>query len=214
MEMLSALTQEDLIVNSSAYDYFMRIGVDDGWESKNKSSNFLNLIKIADLSGTSLKDSSCLDVGCGTGDFTPFLRRREVRSYTGIDVFGPVVVLAQRKYPDAEFIAGDFLTTSLPGEYDFSFMSGALTLALSSDMNSFARAMISKLSRLTRAGFSFNFLTDDDPLAGNCTSVRFYSIEYMRQLCQQICPSSEVIALKDDGKFQAHVYVVKSTTKV
>ena len=102
---------EDKIINAEVYSAFLEAKLDDGWGQKDKKENFELLTKIAEFSNTMMKDKSVLDVGCGTGDFAPFLRKKGVSEYLGIDIFEPAVYEAEEKYPNEKFITGDFLET-------------------------------------------------------------------------------------------------------
>ena len=72
---------EDKIINAEVYSAFLEAKLDDGWGQKDKKENFELLTKIAEFSNTMMKDKSVLDVGCGTGDFAPFLRKKGVSEY-------------------------------------------------------------------------------------------------------------------------------------
>ncbi len=69
---------------------------------------------------------SFLDLGCGFGDFLPYLRRRRVpiRSYLGIDLVPDAVAIAQRKHPEGRFRVRDILHEGLPGRYDYAVANG------------------------------------------------------------------------------------------
>lgn len=56
------------------------------------------------------RGSHVLDVGCGFGDFYGYLRERDVPvgSYLGVDLMPEAIEEAEARYPDAEFVAGDW----------------------------------------------------------------------------------------------------------
>lgn len=57
---------------------------------------------------TSAHDGTLVEVGCATGDFYRYLRRRYPRlQYYGVDISGPAIARAREKYPAARFVRYD-----------------------------------------------------------------------------------------------------------
>ena len=50
-----------------------------------------------------------LDLGCGTGDLTDFIRRSGA-DVLGVDAAPEMIAAARSKFPDLNFILGDILT--------------------------------------------------------------------------------------------------------
>ena len=63
-----------------------------------------------------------LEIGCGNGFYTDYLRQNGARNYTGIDItdvlFGPL----RAKFPAYNFVRKDVTADSLEGQYDFIVM--------------------------------------------------------------------------------------------
>ena len=76
MAKLSRLSDSDHEKNNKLYDiYFNKIKWIDGWTKRDKVRNFNQMLKIEKLTDISFANSTCLDIGCGTGDLVPFLRK-------------------------------------------------------------------------------------------------------------------------------------------
>lgn len=112
-------------------------------------------------------DASVLDVGCGYGDFLPFLRASGHRGrYIGCDVAAPMVEAARRLHgesPDHGFIVGDAATQAA----DYAIGSGILNVIRGVSPSAWAehvQATIARLHDAGRRGFGFNMLSlDSDP---------------------------------------------------
>ncbi len=107
-------------------------------------------------------DASVLDVGCGYGDFLPFLRAAGHRGrYIGCDVAAPMVAAARQLHgegPDHSFIVG----VAPEGAADYAIGSGILNVMRGSTPEAWAhyvRATIETLHGAGRRGFGFNMLS-------------------------------------------------------
>ena len=113
------------------------------------------------------RDASVLDLGCGYGDFLPFLRANGHRGrYIGLDV-APAMVEAARKLhgegPDRVF----HQATVPPELVDYAIGSGILNVIRGADPTTWERyveATIETLAKTARRGFGFNMLSlNSDP---------------------------------------------------
>lgn len=69
------------------------------------------------------EQSKVLEIGCGVGYWTEFLKSFNVRDYTGNDIAEISVKKLKELYPEYAFIKGDISEIPLPGlSYDFAFM--------------------------------------------------------------------------------------------
>ena len=128
-----AYSSKDRVINDSFYAYFLRHNEDDGWDDHDKYGNFDYLLKVVDKGRVPLSQASLLDVGCGTGDLAGYMQERDLKSYTGMDIFPMSLDLARMKYPASEFIADDFLAHDFKQKYTYVVFSGALAAILNSD---------------------------------------------------------------------------------
>jgi SAM-dependent methyltransferase len=108
----------------------------------------------------SLDHTSVLDVGCGLGDFLPWLRQRfPAITYTGIDVTPAMIAKARERFPSADFRVCDFLDFEEQTEiYDYVFSSGLFYLR-KSDPYAFVGGMLRKMFSCCRRGVAFNSLS-------------------------------------------------------
>ena len=107
-------------------------------------------------------DASVLDVGCGYGDFLPFLRAAGHRGpYIGCDIAAPMGEAARALHgegPDRRFLVGEAPTDTA----DYAVGSGILNVIRGSTpaiWADYARATIEALHQASRRGFGFNMLS-------------------------------------------------------
>lgn len=202
------ITTKDKDINSKLYKEYEKLRMEDGWNEGDKDINYIKLIKISELTKIPLFQASVLDVGCGTGDLSAFLRMRNITDYLGIDIYSPAIDKAGIKYPKEKFILGDILENILNNKkFDFVFCSGALTTNLASDNYKFLEAMIEKMWQLTENGLAFNILSDEDREPD--PDLFFYNIQKVIKICQKIAPNAKINIDKNSLSFQTHVYIYK-----
>ena len=67
-----------------------------------------------------------LDLGCGNGRFFEFFKGKNV-DYTGLDKSEKLILKAQEKFPEAEFVVGDGLDLPFPdNSFDYVFSIAVL----------------------------------------------------------------------------------------
>jgi SAM-dependent methyltransferase len=112
-------------------------------------------------------EASILDLGCGYGDFLPFLRAHGHRGrYIGLDIAPAMVEAARRLHgegPDRAFLLG----AESPEVADYAIASGILNVIRGADAAAWAAyvdGVIEGLARSSRRGFAFNMLSlNSDP---------------------------------------------------
>lgn len=206
MTRLERLSEEDRARNYAVYDLLERAGFPDGWRDEQKFENFRKLAKIEKLAKIPLKGSACLDVGCGTGDLSFFLRERGVSSYLGIDIYQPALDDAQRKYPTEDFRNIDILSETVVDKFDYVFCSGALSVRLKSDNYAFIEGAISKMIDMARAGVAFNLLVDE--YGASDRDLFYYSLSRIIAICRNNPRIETVTRAIDPAKSEAHLLVV------
>lgn len=181
--------------------------MEDGWHPGNKVANYHSMMRLPELTGVPISGASCLDVGCGSGDLSLFLRKRGMRRYVGIDIYAPSLEKAKEKYPDEKFILGDILAGDVKGKFDYVFCSGTLTVRLSVDNYDFLESMVRKMWQMSKVGIVFNVLTDDDPSKDN--DLFFYNTERVMEVCKRIAPKAHIDYEDTVNVYQVHVYMYR-----
>ena len=122
------------------------------WSPEGQQFRFEKLIEIGDLRG-----SRVLDLGCGIGDFYPFLLKRfDEIDYTGIEIVPDLVDNAAKKYPNANFLCCDILTIGINGMFEYAFISGMFNNAII-DCTNFMKRFITVVFKHCTKGVAFNF---------------------------------------------------------
>jgi SAM-dependent methyltransferase len=124
------------------------------WSHEGQRFRFEKLIQIGDLCGCRI-----LDLGCGLGDFYPFLSERfDNIDYTGIDIVPELVANAANKYPNAKFLCQDILINGIDGMFDYVFISGMFNNPIA-NCTYFLKNLIRIVFKYCIKGFAFNFIS-------------------------------------------------------
>lgn len=127
------LSDHDRLLNDKLYTTYIDFGIEDGWFREDKLENFQTLVMIEKFTRQPLAGTSVLDVGCGTGDMSAFLRKKGVTKYRGVDILPKVICFAKMKYPKERFVLADFLTVQFAEQYDYALLSGTLATKFVTD---------------------------------------------------------------------------------
>ncbi|MBI2658322.1 class I SAM-dependent methyltransferase [Candidatus Woesearchaeota archaeon] len=201
---MQKLSAKDIARNDRMYGMIAATGNPDYWFGTHKEDNYQRLARITEFTKVPLNGTKCLDVGCGTGDFSKFLRKNGVSGYFGVDVYEPSLHFAREKYPHEKFKLIDLLEWETDEKFDYVFCSGGLSTRLDSDNYDFMESMLRKIWGLARLGIAFNFLVDNtivrDP------NIFHYSFDRVLALCRQTTKDEGRIFYRiEDG--EAHVYL-------
>jgi trans-aconitate methyltransferase len=125
------------------------------WTSEGQLRRYETLLSVAgDFSGKRI-----LDFGCGKGDFYGFLMEKGIRCrYCGIDVHEGLIALANRKYPDTEFIAMDIDETAFTREFDLIFICGVFNLRIAG-IDESMKHILKVLFHICREALHLNLLS-------------------------------------------------------
>ena len=106
---------------------------------------------------------SVLDVGCGQGDFSLWLREKGLLvDYVGLDLSDRMIALARKKVPCAQFMIGAAHTAApTVGTFDWVVASGLFYLRRFEPYD-YMRCTLTALFAIARLGLAFNTLTDWD----------------------------------------------------
>jgi SAM-dependent methyltransferase len=122
------------------------------WSIEGQRFRFEKLSEIGCLSRKNI-----LEIGCGLGDFYPYLLKNfgEI-NYTGIDIVPELINSAKQKYPDASFYCLDLFENDFNRKYDWVFISGVFNNDIH-DATQFLLKMITVAYDLCEIGLGFNF---------------------------------------------------------
>jgi SAM-dependent methyltransferase len=153
-----------------------------GWKSdESQIVRFEILSQIGDMKGLSV-----LDMGCGHGDLSAYLRRNysDIR-YVGIDHMEELLDVATSRYgsiPDTTFYLGDCWSADLPN-MDYVLASGLFAYK-NSDPH-FIFKMIDRLFASCRLGTGFNLLKNVHDPEGILVN---YDPEEILDYCRSLSP--------------------------
>jgi SAM-dependent methyltransferase len=100
-----------------------------------------------------------LDFGCGKGDFYGFIKDKGIyATYCGVDINENLIGLAQKKYPEAEFLTIDIEEADFERIFDIIFVCGVFNLRIAGIEKSM-KNVLKKLFSLCRESLHLNFLT-------------------------------------------------------
>lgn len=213
--MTTTYSPKDEKINQKMYDEYRQDGAVDGWDDPDKYHNFAMLVKIKDYETRSLRDSVCLDVGCGSGDFAGYLHQFSIGRYVGVDLMEKSLSDAKEKYPTANFLQGEFLKMKFSEQFDFVFCSGTFTTRLSTDNYAVLESAIAKMWKLTKHAVAFNFLVDQGRKLGTDeVHMFFYDLEKVLNICQKVAPDAKIHHVTDstghDPDYtQGHIYLIR-----
>jgi len=207
------LSKSDIDINKKLYERFLSIGIDDGWTSHDKLENFELFLKICKLTRLPIKKASVLDVGCGTGDFAYFLGRNGVKQYIGVDIVPSVVEKAKIKYPDFDFLVGDFLALDLP-QFDFVFASGTLTTMFETSNYLILSSWLKKMWKTCKKGIVFNCLLERYAGDGNDEGLFLYNRSQVLEITANVDKKAKMKVVttdagSGDGTEEIHIFLYK-----
>jgi SAM-dependent methyltransferase len=128
------------------------------WTTVGQRAHYESMLDIGDTAGKKI-----LDFGCGKGDLYQFLQEREVPvEYTGCDINGKLITVAQNKYPGVDFRILDIDRDVLDEDFDFIFLCGVFNLRVEG-LDEVIKDTLIKLFARCRIGLAFNALSAHNP---------------------------------------------------
>ena len=123
-----------------------------GWIKGKQDIRFNAITEIGRL-----KNSSILDVGCGFGDLSSFLKNKKLHvKYTGVDINQKFVELAKKKYPKAIFETRDIETRPFKKKFDWVFAIGSTN---QSGSYKYIERLLTEMFRCCKKGVAMDFLS-------------------------------------------------------
>lgn len=161
---------------------------------------------------TSKNNVTVLDFGCGLGHFLEFLDRKNIGwiDYAGLDISEKFIEIANKKFPDRNFFAGDLLAETFEvGCYDYWIMNGVFTEKRDlnfDDMWEYFTKMIVKAFHLVKKGLAFNLMSKD--VSWERDDLFHVRLDMLSKfLCQNV--SRNFLIRYDYGLFEFTVYIYK-----
>ena len=145
-----------------------------------EKKNIINGI-IAKNKLTINENSKALEIGCGVGYWTEYLKSFNVKDYTGNDIAEISIKNLKQSYPDYKFIHGDISETELPGNnFDIVFMID-VTQHITDD-HKFNSAITNIWSSVKPGGHFFVTMWDPSKNVYLANKIRINKIEKPRGL--------------------------------
>ncbi len=132
-----------------------------GWGEKGRQEIRFEIL----ASQWNFEGMEVLDIGAGFGDLYRFLKPRQIKSYTGIELTPVLVEKGNELYgqnPDFKLIEGNFLQIQkIIPIHDMSLISGLFNFKLVEGNNyDFIREVMTSALKISRVGVAANFVTD------------------------------------------------------
>lgn len=118
------------------------------------------------FSGIEIKNQSTfLDIGCGMGFLIKYAEEQkiEIKDYLGIDLVKEFIDYSKIKYPDYNFVVGNFISDkfSLNKKYDYVLALGVLVSRVS-DYETYLLKFVKKMITFTKGYVLFNLIVEID----------------------------------------------------
>jgi len=148
-----------MIVNElQAYEDAVKQHGDEGWRTSFYLSPDFQMQTYAVITQVGPLSGSLLDAGCNQGDYYAYLKNRRIKvDYHGVDICGPAIEIAKRKYPEARFDTMSLM--DIQGEYDWVIAAGAFNFK-KENADAVLFDSVNHLFGMTKKGLAFTLLTD------------------------------------------------------
>lgn len=158
-----------------------------GWRSRaTQHLRFAVCAEACDL--TTIK--SVLDVGCGLGDFAPFLRARGFTGqYLGVDVLPEMLESARKRHPAEAFRDGDIRALSAHLErFDLTVVCGSFNMVAGRKLDRF-REQLDAVWSLTAHTLALVVVDRRWPRAALDPDLVSFDLSQLGALCRRLSPT-------------------------
>jgi len=157
------------------------------WRSQEAANlRYENLVENIDFEGKSV-----LDVGCGFGDISEYIKKRaENFEYTGIDIVPEFIEEARRRHPCQRFIVGDWVRKI--SRQDIILCSGVLNNKVEGDQYKYREKAIELMYKNAGEVLAFN-MAGGHPQPENKKKYKVYYVDSLRVLKYCLSLTSRVI---------------------
>ncbi|MBU0975733.1 MAG: class I SAM-dependent methyltransferase [Patescibacteria group bacterium] len=155
---------------------------------KDEISQYARYKVLADIGD--LDNCSVLDVGCGLGDLSFYLRNRFKNiKYEGFDIVPEMVENAKKKYPDEKFNLSD-IDDYRKGSFDYVFAAGVFTHKIEDFKKKYLH-VIRKMYEVSKKGSAFNMLRSGGHIDNELYIV--YNPYEIETMCKEFCSKVELM---------------------
>lgn len=92
----------------------------DNWQARQQALRILQ--GTCRQEGVRFAQVRALEIGCGNGFYTDYLKSEGVTQYTGIDITDALFVQLKGRFPEYRFVRQDITAGLINGKYDFILM--------------------------------------------------------------------------------------------
>lgn len=192
-------------------DYYNNLSMQgaslDGWV-RNQDAIYGDLLNVESVSDKSLGNSSCLDVGCGTGELWKRLKSKGVRQYLGIDINKPALERARIIHTGGQFKEGEFLQMRFDQKFDFVFLSGVFAFQIQNvDQFKYMQGMLEKAYSLAKYCVVYNFQNSTLPLQSEKGA--FFDLRDAINIATRITGKQDKVKFAHTGEFDETMYLFR-----
>lgn len=142
------------------------------------------------------KSITLLDVGCGFGDLSAYLKTAGFQvAYTGIDVSPDMVQAGQFKHQDIRLLHGELFDFDwAEASFDWVVCSGAMNEVVDPHglEGEYAQAMIQKMYTLSRKGVVFNLLNAAHEWTNSRSDLQSFEPQAIMDFCEKFATQVSV----------------------
>lgn len=155
------------------------------------------------------KLSSVLDVGCGLGYLSDFLRDNGWQgNYTGIDINPDIIQAASERRPSDNFLCKDLLTEDFEDKFDYVFCGATLQHKPKyTDALKYLEAMIVRMFSLSYKGLAFDVFTNQVDYEREVSI--YVSPSHLLELCYRL--TNRLVIRHDFRPYEIMVYLYNQT---
>lgn len=213
------LSIDDLIFLAGIYFPAMQKGDPNGWSNEETNNlqglNFRRMLEVGKITGHSIERATCLDVGCGTGDFCRLWQESGGGQYSGIDPLDSQLRIARAQNPRGKFIPGEYSNTYTQDgaleKFDFTFASGTFNILTHLDQRAYLKQMLSLMMRQARKAAVFNLVIQNGNLDFSNTPFQAFPSELVHETMLSLAPPDKIATVSDNvnGTEYMHGYMWK-----
>lgn len=170
-------------------------------------SRYAALTSIEHIPG----NSSVLDVGCGLGFLSEYLRGHGWKGkYTGVDINPDMIAAAKNRLPKENFICVDILEQGFDDSFDYVFCGATVQHGPKfADPEQYLFAMVRKMFALANRGLAFDVFSD----RVDFTNPNMLYVDPMKLLAFCYTLTTRLVLRNDCRPYEIMVYLFNQESK-